>query len=140
MTKSSTPEKSSISRSAAMKGCHKRKRPKCTSSQLLWNWPPGVEKRATCSARGMASTTQRRRAETDRARRCVGEPGKAMDRVGEPTGVDGRPDNPRSTMRPEKSSANRIILKNNVLLLMARRLHYLVTDAARRAMTQGEPP
>src|ERR1700674_4745393 len=73
MTKSRTAEKISSSRSAAMNGCHSRKRPKCTSSQMRWNSLPGAATSAACSASSIASTTQRRCAVMMVARRCAVE-------------------------------------------------------------------
>ncbi len=57
---SSTMATRSSSFSASKNGCHRRKRPKCTSSQMRWKFPPGSVTSASCSARSMASTTQRR--------------------------------------------------------------------------------
>src|SRR5438105_4651358 len=71
MMKSSAAEKSSSSRSPAMKGCHNRKRPKWMSSHTRWKSPPGCETSAACSASSIASTTQRRLVESETARCCA---------------------------------------------------------------------
>src|SRR5258706_10360801 len=109
-----------------MKGCHRRKRPKCTSSQTRWNSLPGAEMSATCSASSIASTTQRRWVATRAARRCAVEPGKKAieSSVGKPTRGVGTADRLAVPAPRGKSSESRIILRNNILLPVARRLHY----------------
>src|ERR1700674_3952198 len=77
MTSSRVEPKNPAPLSPAMNGCHRRKRPKCTSSQTRWKALPGSEMSPKCSARSIASTTQRRWAEIERERRWALEIGKA---------------------------------------------------------------
>ena len=60
MAKSITTAGTSSSRSAAKNGCHRRKSPKWTISQMRWKFPPGSESSAPCNASSIAITTQRR--------------------------------------------------------------------------------
>src|SRR5258706_2265336 len=110
-----------------MNGCHSRKRPKCTRSHTRCSSLPGAAASATCRASSMASTTQRRWVAMRAARRCAAEEEekKAIEPVEMPTRGVGTADRSTLSAPLEKSSESRIILRNNILLLVARGLQYL---------------